>query len=145
MTTTSPRRICLVAPEFIGPFPNGGVGTACYWEASTLAAAGYDVTVLYTGPTDRETPEHWEQTYSKGPFTYVDLWRLAATGEIDRGDDVQQPCAEAQTADLVFRYLRDRSFDLMLFQAFLDHGARALQERRSGEALADTPAAVTLQ
>ena len=78
---TTPRRICLVAPEFIGPFPNGGVGTACYWEASTLAAAGYDVTVLYTGPTDRETPEHWEQAYAHGPFTYVDLWRAAREPE----------------------------------------------------------------
>jgi hypothetical protein len=33
-------RICLVAPEFIGPCPNGGVGTACHWEAgySSLGA-----------------------------------------------------------------------------------------------------------
>src|SRR6185295_12411032 len=55
--TEKPRpmrpRICIVAPEFIGPFPNGGVGTACYWEASTLGAAGHDVTVLYTGPVER--------------------------------------------------------------------------------------------
>ena len=49
-------RICVVSPEFIGPFPNGGVGTAGYWEAHTLGAAGYDVTVLYTGPTERESP-----------------------------------------------------------------------------------------
>ena len=140
---TTPRRICLVAPEFIGPFPNGGVGTACYWEASTLAAAGYDVTVLYTGPTDRETPEHWEQAYARGPFTYVDLWRAAAAGEVD-ANDIQQPCAEAHTAELVFKFLRSRSFDLLLFQEFLGHGARTLQARRSGEALADTPAAVTL-
>lgn len=150
------RRVCLVAPEFIGPFPNGGVGTACYWEAATLAAAGYDVTVLYTGSTDRETPEHWEAWYSQGAFTYVDLWRAAVRGEISGTDgrttgtsdtrrrDLLQPCPEADTADLVFRFLRDRSFDLLLFQEFLGHGARTLQARRSGEALADTPAAVTL-
>ena len=62
-------RICIVAPEFIGPFPNGGVGTACYWEATTLGAAGHDVTVLYTGPVERETPEHWERHFaSTAPF-----------------------------------------------------------------------------
>lgn len=141
------RRICLVAPEFIGPFPNGGVGTACYWEAVTLGAAGYDVTVLYTGPTDRETPEHWERAYVSGPFTYVDLWKWASSlpaEGMQRLGDVQQPCAEAHTGELVYRFLRERSFDLLLFQEFLGHGARALQARRSGEALADTPAAVTL-
>lgn len=138
--TSHRRRICLVAPEFIGPFPNGGVGTACYWEAVTLGAAGYDVTVLYTGPTDRETPEHWERVYASGPFAYIDLWKWASSRPIA----VQQPCAEAHTADLVYRFLRERSFDLLLFQEFLGHGARTLQARRSGEALADTPAAVTL-
>jgi glycosyltransferase involved in cell wall biosynthesis/predicted O-methyltransferase YrrM len=142
--TLPARRICLVAPEFIGPFPNGGVGTACYWEAATLAAAGYDVTVLYTGPTDRETPEFWEATYARGPCAYVDLWRTAAARAAAPAGAAWQPCAEAQTADLVFRYLRDQSFDLLLFQEFLGHGARTLQARRSGEALADTPAAVTL-
>jgi len=145
--TSLRRRICLVAPEFIGPFPNGGVGTACYWEAATLGAAGYDVTVLYTGPTDRETPEHWEQVYAPAPFTYVDVWKWASSLPPSGGSAssaVQQPCAEAHTAELVYRFLRERSFDLLLFQEFLGHGARALQARRSGEALAETPAAVTL-
>ena len=142
--SVSRHRICLVAPEFIGPFPNGGVGTACYWEATTLAAAGYDVTVLYTGPTDRETPEHWERTYASAPFRYVDLSRTPAARGTSAGTAVDQPCAEARTADLVLRFLRERSFDLLLFQEFLGHGIRALQARRSGDALANTPAAVTL-
>lgn len=137
-------RICLVAPEFIGPFPNGGVGTACYWEATTLAAAGYDVTVLYTGPTEHESPEHWERVFADGPFRYVDLWRWAAAGAGLASARLQQPCAEAATADLVYRYLRQRPFDLLLFQEFLGHGCRALQARRSGEAFGGTRAAVTL-
>lgn len=146
LTRMTPHRarICLVAPEFIGPFPNGGVGTACYWEAATLARAGYDVTVLYTGPTDRQTPEHWELTYNDGPFTYVDLWKWAAGGHASAVESVEHPCAEARTSELVFRYLRDRRFDLLLFQEFLGHGARTLQARRSGEALTTVPAAVTL-
>jgi glycosyltransferase involved in cell wall biosynthesis/predicted O-methyltransferase YrrM len=143
MTPQRPR-ICLVAPEFIGPFPNGGVGTACYWEAATLAVAGFDVTVLYTGPTDRQTPEHWERTYGDGAFTYVDLWKWAADGHADAVERADHPCAEARTSELVFRYLRTRRFDLLLFQEFLGHGARTLQARRSGEALSGVPAVVTL-
>ncbi len=140
----SRARICLVAPEFIGPFPNGGVGTACYWEAIALADAGFDVTVLYTGPTDRQTPDHWERTYNAGSFAYVDLWTWAANGEAEAVERADHPCAESRTSELVFRFLRRRRFDLLLFQEFLGHGARTLQARRSGEALADVPAAVTL-
>jgi glycosyltransferase involved in cell wall biosynthesis/predicted O-methyltransferase YrrM len=138
------RRVCIIAPEFVGPFPNGGVGTACYWEASVLGIAGLDTTVLYTGPTDRGTAGHWERTYRGAPFTYVDLWRTVtgrAAAEVNR---MQQPCAEARTAELVSRYLKATSFDLLLFQEFLGHGARALQARRSGDALSSVPAAVTL-
>lgn len=140
----TPRaRICLIAPEFIGPFPNGGVGTACYWEATILAVAGYDVTVLYTGPTECKTAAYWEKRYLAAPFSFVDLWSWASRESADR-NQAQQPCAEAATADLVHRFLRDRRFDLLLFQEFLGHGARALQARRSGDVLAGARAAVTL-
>ena len=135
-------RVCLIAPEFIGPFPNGGVGTACYWEARTLAAAGYDVTVLYTGPTERASAEHWERTYSDGTLTYIDLWRWASRKEMSH-ERVDLACSDAWTAELVLRFLRTQAFDLLLFQEFLGHGLRALQMRRSGEPLAQA-AAVTL-
>lgn len=146
VTSITRRRphACIVAPEFIGPFPNGGVGTACYWEAVTLAQAGVDVTVLYTGPTDRETPEHWEQLYQSQGFTYVDLSKWAADGEAQAVDRMRHPCPEARTSELVYRYLRTRQVDLLLFQEFLGHGARTLQARQSGEALTQVPAAVTL-
>src|SRR5690606_1354043 len=140
-----PRRahVCIVAPEFIGPFPNGGVGTACYWEAASLAAAGFDVTVLYTGPTDRETPDHWERLYQA--FEYVDLMKWAHTSdEASAVGGVEHPCPEARTSEVVYRFLRGRRFDLLLFQEFLGHGARTLQARRSGEALTDVPTVVTL-
>jgi glycosyltransferase involved in cell wall biosynthesis/predicted O-methyltransferase YrrM len=142
--SSTPVRVCLIAPEFIGPFPNGGVGTACYWEATTLAQAGFDVTVLYTGPTERATAAHWEATYGAGPFRYVDLWRWAADGPTRDVADVRHPCAESQTAELVSRFLSTRTFDLLLFQEFLGHGFRALQARLSGHASAPGTAAVTL-
>lgn len=141
----STARICIVSPEFIGPFPNGGVGTACYWEAFTLGKAGYDVTVLYTGSTERETPEHWEAHFAAtAPFRYVDLVRHLPAGEIDRLARFDHVCSEARTAELVLAWLRNERFDLVLFQEFLGHGARALQARRSGHALAGTRTATTM-
>lgn len=138
-------RICIVSPEFIGPFPNGGVGTACYWEAHTLGAAGYDVTVLYTGPTERESPEHWEAHFAKtAPFRYVDMARATAADDIARLARYEHPCAEARTSELVLAWLRRRHFDLVLFQEFLGHGARALQARRGAFALDGTRTATTI-
>jgi glycosyltransferase involved in cell wall biosynthesis/predicted O-methyltransferase YrrM len=141
----SAARICIVAPEFIGPFPNGGVGTACYWEAFALGQAGCDVTVLYTGPTERETPEHWETHFvTNAPFRYVDVTRAVPAEETDRIARYDHACAEARAAEMVLAWLRGQRFDLVLFQEFLGHGARALQARRSGHALAGMRAATTM-
>jgi glycosyltransferase involved in cell wall biosynthesis/predicted O-methyltransferase YrrM len=138
-------RICIVAPEFIGPFPNGGVGTACYWEARTLGEAGYDVTVLYTGPTERETPDHWERHFAaSAPFRYVDLMRDVSADAVERAASYEQPCAEARTSELVLAWLRQQQFALVLFQEFLGHGCRAVQAQCSGHALTETRTATTL-
>lgn len=140
-------QICIVAPEFIGPYPNGGVGTACYWEATSLGEAGHDVTVLYTGPTERESPEHWEAHFaSQAPFRYVDAARWAAahgTTHRPHTDDGTTP--EEHASDIVLDYLRQHRFDLVLVQEFQGHGVRALQARQCGDpALAATRLVVTL-
>jgi hypothetical protein len=140
-------QICIVAPEFIGPYPNGGVGTACYWEATSLGEAGHDVTVLYTGPTERESPAHWEAHFaSQAPFQYVDAARWAAAHGIARGphpDDGTTP--EEHASDIVLDYLRRHRFDLVLVQEFQGHGVRALQARQCGDpALTSTRLVVTL-
>src|SRR4029078_5050932 len=124
---SSRSRLCIVAPEFIGPFPNGGVGAACYWGARPLAGAGCDVTVLYSGPTERETPAYWERHYAQvAPFRFVDLGSWA-TATLASRRHIDQPCSEARTAEHVLAYLRAHAFDLVLFQEFLGHGARAIQ------------------
>jgi len=141
----SGSRICIVSPEFIGPFPNGGVGTACYWEAYALGAAGHDVTVLYTGRTERETPEHWEAHYdAAAPFRYVDLGRWAAGHDVVHPPRTGYASPESETSDVVFGWLRTRRFDLVLVQEFLGHGARALQARLAAAALHDVRIATTM-
>ena len=139
-------RICLVAPEFLGPFQNGGVGTSCYWEATALAAAGFDVTVLYTGPTERQTPDYWEFHYeARSRFRFVDLYHWAKAMDRERAVatyDLQSP--QDRVSHLVLDYLRAHRFDLILFQEFLGHGARALQAREAGVALQDARTAVTM-
>ncbi len=143
--STANRRICIVAPEFIGPFPNGGVGTACYWEAFTLGTSGFDVTVLYTGPTQAETPDHWETHFAGAPFRYIDLSRwIAREGSPSHLDGMVLPCPEARIAELVLTFLRTVDVDLVMFQEFLGHGARALQARAAGDALRGVRATTTM-
>src|SRR6185436_16269994 len=140
------HRICIVAPEFIGPYPNGGVGTACYWEAMNVGFAGYDLTVLYTGAVASQSPEYWETHFTKtAPFKYVDLGRWAKATGADRELGVfntHQP--EERTSELVLKYLTTHHFDLILAQEFQGHGLRALQARHSGTALQQSRIAVTL-
>ena len=142
----SGHRVCIVAPEFIGPYPNGGVGTACYWEAMNVGAAGYDLTVLYTGHVAIETPEYWETHFNEvAPFTFVDVFRWAKATGADRELGVfeaHQP--EERTSELVLKYLATHHFDLILLQEFQGHGLRALQARQSGSALQQSRMAVTL-
>ncbi len=141
-----PARVCIVAPEFVGPFPNGGVGTACYWEARVLGEAGFEVTVLYTGATVKETEAFWTDHFARSaPFAYVDLHAWAAThcaGHPNGSSDPLSP--EAYVADMVYAWLKDRPFDLVLAQEFLGHSARALQARHAGYALRGQRAAVTM-
>ena len=146
MGMSIPARVCIVAPEFVGPFPNGGVGTACYWEAQVLGAAGFDVTVLYTGATVKDTPAFWTSHFARtAPFEYVDVHAWAAThydGHPNGSGDPLSP--EAWVADLVYAWLKERTFDLVLAQEFLGHSGRALQARKAGYALRGQPAAVTM-
>jgi glycosyltransferase involved in cell wall biosynthesis len=130
---------------FIGPFPNGGVGTAGYWEAHTLGTAGHDVTVLYTGRTERETPAHWETHFAAtAPFRYVDLGRWAEDHAVVHPPRDGYACTESETADAVLAWLQTRRFDLVLFQEFLGHGARALQARHAAAAFDGVRMATTL-
>lgn len=141
-----PARVCIVAPEFVGPFPNGGVGTACYWEAQVLGEAGFTVTVLYTGATVKETPAYWTAHYAnRAPFTYVDLHAWAAAEYPEQPTGGADPLSpEAHVADLVYAWLSGQTFDLVQAQEFLGHAGRALQARKAGYALRGQRAAVTM-
>ncbi len=139
-------RICIVAPEFVGPFPNGGVGTACYWEAQVLGEAGFKVTVLYTGATVKDTPAAWSSHFARtAPFDYVDVHSWAAAHYAGHPNGSSDPLSpEAYVADLVFAWLKDQTFDLVLAQEFLGHSGRALQARQAGYALRGQSVAVTM-
>lgn len=116
-----------MAPEFVGPFRNGGVGTACYWQAVVLAQAGHDVTVLYTGQTMSADAATWAQRFqAELGIRYVDLARWAEAN--NRATPNLLPEAEPLfIAEQVLAFAREARFAVVYVQEFLGQGLRVLQ------------------
>lgn len=128
----SPRpAVCIVTGELIGPFKNGGIGTATTGLAETLAAAGLDVSVLYTGAIwspDVNLAE-WKRAYAVKGIT-LDAFSLSDTGKLagvlrDRGFPAPW---------LVYRYLADRRFDVIHFNDCCGEASLALAAKKLGVA-----------
>ena len=64
-TAGRPLRICIVSPEFVGPFRCGGIGTAYTELGKALAGAGHHVTFLFSRRDYCEirTVEYWIEHY----------------------------------------------------------------------------------
>jgi len=106
--------ICLVTTEVIGPFINGGIGTATTGLARWLAAEGHGVTILYTlreGSRPHcasKTFDFWQQKYAKES-------NIALVAVPDStGMDVALP-VPLRIAYAVHRWLADRAWDLIVF------------------------------
>jgi glycosyltransferase involved in cell wall biosynthesis/predicted O-methyltransferase YrrM len=142
--TTSPTRrgrICIVSNELVGPFKNGGIGTATTGLAETLADAGHQVSVLYTGAiwTPDVDLQLWRSRYRElgidfHALTVDDLATL--TGPVrDRGFAVPW---------LVHRWLAEREFDVVHVNDCCGDGSLALAARSLGLAHRRTPFVTTL-
>lgn len=76
-------RICIVSSEFIGPYRNGGIGTANTSLGVALADAGHDVTFLFTrgNESENKTIGYWISHYNKKGIRFVPLPDSTAPSE----------------------------------------------------------------
>lgn len=63
----------IVTPDIVGPVKNGGIGTACYHYARTLAKAGYSVDILFSGYCASDEAAHWSEKYCRLGITFLTL------------------------------------------------------------------------
>jgi glycosyltransferase involved in cell wall biosynthesis len=72
---TRAARVCIATYEILGPSQNGGIGTAYYSLATSLAGASHQVTILYlTGaPWDEAEMRHWETHFRTLGIAFVPL------------------------------------------------------------------------
>ncbi|HEV2719460.1 MAG TPA: glycosyltransferase, partial [Thermoanaerobaculia bacterium] len=138
---SSTPSVCFVTNELVGPFKNGGIGTATTGLAELLASEGLPVTVLYTGgiwsPDLALGP--WRKRYAERGITLealtLDDMRLLAGPLKDRG--LGAPW-------LVYRWLAERRFDIVHFNDCCGEASLALAAKKLGLAFRDTLLVVAL-
>jgi glycosyltransferase involved in cell wall biosynthesis len=133
--------VCIVTSEILGPFKNGGIGTAMTGLAELLAADGMRVTVFYTGAiwSPDVALRAWRKHYAKRGIELVsptieDMTTLAGPLR-DRGFGVPW---------LVHRFLAERPFDVIHFNDCGGEGSLSLAAKKLGLAFADSLLVVAL-
>jgi glycosyltransferase involved in cell wall biosynthesis len=129
-------RSCIISPEIVGPHKNGGVGTHSYYLTAFLSEElGQDVTFLYTGWIECKDEAHWREWFRH--HLNVEFVWLPRPERLD-SVPVALRCTYLQVAGEVYRWLRDRKFDVCHFQEMHGNGYRCFQAKRLGLAFAAT-------
>jgi len=139
-------RICITSPDFTGPVRNGGVGTACFYQALNLSEAGHPVTVLFTGRAEEGCPEEWAETYrQKFGWIYIDLlaWADQNLPDNDRLGNYP-PLPQLRVSRMLLEYLKHHAFDVVYFQDYIGHALFSLQYKRAGLGFENTAFCVTV-
>ena len=132
-----PARVLIASYEITGPTGNGGIGTAYHSLAHVLAAAGHDVTVLFTGwldPDEAAGEERWREQFAAAGIAFELLgtpWDSPVRNphhQVRRAYEFHRWLAEEQTR---------RPFDVVHMPETLGHGAFALTAKRLGFAYRD--------
>jgi len=125
-------RVCIASCEFIGPIRNGGIGTAYTAMARTLAAAGHDITLLYTQGQhcENESFAHWKAYYQKEGLKFV-----ARPSDPKLSIDAPQLATRSYETYL---WLKSQSFDMVHFPEWSGDAYYSLQAKHQGLAFQHT-------
>jgi glycosyltransferase involved in cell wall biosynthesis len=133
--------VCIVTSEVIGPFKNGGIGTAMTGLAETLAGDGLQVTVLYTGGI--WSPDvglsRWRRRYAE---LGIELEALT----IESMNTIAGPLKDHGFGVpwLVYSYLIEHRFDVVHFNDCGGEGSLCLAAKKLGLAFGDSLLVVAL-
>lgn len=132
---------CIVTSELIGPFKNGGIGTATTGLAEVLADAGFPVTVLYTGAIwlPEVRLERWVKHYAARGIELIAL-------SIDEAKTIDGTLRDVGFVApwLVYQRLRTRHFDVIHFNDCCGEGSLTLAAKTLGVAFGESLLAVGL-
>jgi len=130
-------RVLIASFEIAGPTGNGGIGTAYHSLAFALAAAGHDVTVLFTGwfePDRRSEEPAWREAFAAAGIAFE---LLGSPWDVP----VRSPHHAVRRAYELHRWLAEahdrRPFDVVHVPECQGHGAFAQTAKALGLAYAD--------
>jgi O-antigen biosynthesis protein len=118
-------RVCIATYEILGPSKNGGIGTAYYSLATTLAAANHHVTILYlwAARSDQSEMRYWQGHFRTLGITFVPL---PASSGIAGVPDCMQTARDAHA------WLRKQEFDIIHFPELHGHGYYCVLAKHQG-------------
>lgn len=127
VTAAASGRFCLVVTELLGHKVAGGIATATSFLAELLADAGHEVTLFDASADSEQLNDSWRTRYRAKGITVERLHRAT-------------PVAPPYVADSYRTYhqLRDRDFDVIVFQDWRGLGYCSMSAKRSGLAFAST-------
>lgn len=130
-----PPSVCIVTFEFVGLYKNGGIGTVSTGLAEILAQHGHDVTVAFTRP-ELLSPAEFEAATAACAAKGITLVPLHRTASPDLHGPLGGFTCWERVA--VYRWLRDRRFDIVHFSEHLGEAFYCLAARRLGLGFHDT-------
>jgi glycosyltransferase involved in cell wall biosynthesis len=118
-------RVCIATYEILGPSQHGGIGTAYYSLAVTLAAAHHDVTVLYlwAGRSNDSEMRYWENHFRSLGISFVPL---PSSPNIAGLPECMLIARDAHA------WLRTRQFDVVHFPELHGHGYYCVLAKHQG-------------
>ena len=129
-------RICIVTPEIVGPFKNGGIGTHAFYLSKFLAEdLKYDTTVLFTEAVQIKNLAYWKNNYkSNWNINFFALSELPSSfpGNIAGG------CWLISRSLDIYNWLREQNFNICHFQDYKANGFISIQAKRTGQAFQNT-------
>jgi len=119
-------RVCVVSPEFIGPYRNGGIGTACTSLGQALARAGHEVTLLYARGRycENHSVKFWQSHYAEQGIRFVPLPDGSAT--------FTDTPWYLVTAYRIYEWLREEDLDVIHFTEMMGPGYYCFLAKKQG-------------
>ena len=124
--------VLIVTPDVVGPTKNGGIGTACFHYARTLANAGIRTSVLFTTEVRNGTEEQFKKDYAQRGIEFLTKSALS----IDETRTYSRR-SQGKLSRAIAEFLRVNDFSYILFQDWQANGFWTMRYKRMGLAFAD--------
>ena len=128
-----PADFIFVTPDIVGPVKNGGIGTACYHYARSLAKSGISTEILFTGELKAEEAARWRAWYADLSIGFLCLNDVPAQVKHAYG-----MFWYSERANRVMRFLKDRGHKYIVFQDWHANGFWTARSKELRHAFGDT-------